>query len=89
MFLPRLMCRLLQVSLSGYDARQRLTAAIHTLHAESDGVYGSPKIWPILQNQGEGCGKHRIARLMREESLCGIPSRKQWKGRKSGDRPGG
>ncbi len=63
------------------------SAAIRTIHADSDGVYGSPKIWPILRNQGEGCGIHRIARLMRKESLLGIPSRKRWKGRKSGDRP--
>ena len=101
MFPLRMMCRLLRVSPSGYYARQRrppsawaqdcqrLTACIRTIHADSDGVYGSPKIWQVLRTQGEGCGKHRIARLMRREGLRGIPSRKRWKGRKSGDRPAG
>ncbi|MCA9465612.1 MAG: IS3 family transposase, partial [Nitrospira sp.] len=59
------------------------------IHATSDGVYGSPKIWQVLRQQGERCGKHRIARLMREEGLRGIPARKPWKGRKSGDCPAG
>jgi len=101
MFPLRLMCRLLHISPSGYYARQRrspspwaqdcqrLTAAIRTLHAESDGVYGSPKIWQILRQQGEGCGKHRIARLMRREGLRGIPAPTRWKRRKSGERPAG
>jgi len=101
MFPLRLMCRLLHVSPSGYYARQRrspspwaqdcqrLTAAIQTLHAESDGVYGSPKIWQRLRQQGEGCGKHRIARLMRQAGLRGIPAPRRWKRRQSGDRPAG
>ncbi|MCA9457077.1 MAG: transposase [Nitrospiraceae bacterium] len=35
------------------------------------GGYGSPKIWRVLRRQCEGCGKHRIARLMRREGLRG------------------
>ncbi|MDH5295761.1 MAG: IS3 family transposase [Nitrospirota bacterium] len=101
MFPLRLMCRLLHVSPSGYYARQRrspspwaqdcqrLTAAIRTIHAESDGSYGSPKIWQRLRQQGEGCGKHRMARLMRQEGLRGIPAPTRWKRRKSGERPAG
>ena len=101
MFPLRVMCRLLRVSPSGFYARQRRspspwaqdcqrpTAAIRTLHAASDGVYGSTKIWQILRQQGEGCGKHRIARLMRREGLRGIPAPKCWKRRKSGERPAG
>lgn len=96
MFPLRLMCRLLHVSPSGYYARQRrppsrraqegqrLTAAIRTIHTESDGVYGSPKIWQVLRTQGERCGKHRIARLMRREGLRGIPAPTRWKRRGSG-----
>ena len=95
------MCRLLRVSPSGYYARQRrspspwaqdcqrLTAAIRTLHAESDGVYGSPKIWQILRTQGEGCGKYRMARLMRQVELQGIPAPARRKRRRSGARPAG
>jgi putative transposase len=101
MFPLPLMCRLLHLSPSGYYARQRrspspraqdcqrLTAAIRTLHAESEGVYGSPKIWQILRQQGKGGGTHRIARLMRREGLRGIPAPKRWKRRKSGERPAG
>ena len=101
MFPLRLMCRLLHVSPSGYYARQRrspspwaqdcqrLTAAIRTIHADSDGVYGSPKIWQVLRTQGEGCGKHRVARLMQRERLRGIPAPTRWKRRRSGDRPAG
>lgn len=97
----RLMCRLLQVAPSGYYARQRrpqsrraqegqrLTAAIRAIYSDSDGVYGSPKVWQVLRQQGEGCGKHRVARLMRREGLCGIPSTKRWKRRGSGERPAG
>lgn len=97
----RLMCRLLQVARSGYYARQqrslsrraqeshRLTAAIRAIYTDSDGVYGSPKVWQVLRQQGEGCGKHRVARLMRREGLCGIPSKKRWKRRDSGERPTG
>ena len=51
------------------------------------GVYGSPKIWQRLRQQGEGCGKHRIARLMRQEGLRGIPALTRWKRWKSGERP--
>ncbi|MGE0528691.1 MAG: IS3 family transposase [Bdellovibrionales bacterium] len=97
----RLMCRLLHVSPSGYYAQQRrppspwaqdcqrLTAAIRTLHAASDGVYGSPKIWQTLRTQGEGCGKHRMARLMRREGLRGIPAPTRWKRRRAGARQAG
>ena len=101
MFPLRMMCRLLKVSPSGYDARQRrspsawaqdgqrLTAAIQTLHAESDGGYGSPKIWQRLRQHGERRGKHRMARLMRQAGLRGIPAPKRWKRRQSGERPAG
>lgn len=53
----RMMCRLLQVSPSGYYASQcrplsrrarenaQLIQEIRRIHAESDGVYGSPKLW--------------------------------------------
>lgn len=101
MFPLRLMCRLLHVSPSGFYARQarppsrraqeeqRLRGTIRLIHAASDGVYGSPKIWQRLRQQGEGCGKHRIARLMRQAGLRGIPAPTRWKRRKSGARPAG
>lgn len=43
----------------------------------------------MLRTQGEGCGKHRIAGLMRREGLWGIRAPKRWKRRGSGPRPTG
>ena len=81
----RMMCRLLQVSASGYYARHtrgpsqrtqantQLLKDIRAIHAASDGIYGSPKMWDELRGQGQRCGKHRVARLMKSEGLQGIP----------------
>jgi putative transposase len=67
-FPVRLMCRCLKVSASGYydwrerplSARardnERLAREIVVLHAESDGVLGSPRIWQDLRYRGERCG---------------------------------
>ncbi len=98
-FPVRMMCRLLQVSPSGYYASQcrslshrekenrQLTQEIRSIHAESDGVYGSPKLWQELQGRGHVCGKHRVARLMKQEGLQGIPARTRWRRGKAGLRP--
>ncbi|MGD9850056.1 MAG: IS3 family transposase [Nitrospirales bacterium] len=95
----RMMCRLLRVSPSGYYAKQRrglslrakanaqLGQELHAIYTEHDGIYGSPKMWQELQTRGQPCGPHRVARLMKREGLQGIPSRKRWRHRKSGDRP--
>jgi transposase InsO family protein len=76
-----LMCQVLGVSRSGYYAwrhrpesprcreNRRLRGKIRTLHKESRGTYGSPRIHQALQAQGEACGRHRVARLMREDDL--------------------
>ncbi len=75
------MCRLLQVSQSGYHAHQRqpmsrrrrenaqLIQEIRRIHTESDGVYGSPELWQELQGQRYGYGKHRVAQFMKQEAL--------------------
>ena len=97
----RMMCRLLRVSPSGYYARQTcaqsrrarenadLTQAIRRIHSANDAVYGSPKVWQELQVQGQRCGRHRVARLMKQAGLQGIPAKKRWRGRKAGQRPEG
>jgi putative transposase len=97
----RMMCRLLEVSPSGYyDWRGRpasrraqenakLLEQIRTLHTESDGVLGSPKIWDELQRRGQRCSENRVARLMRTAQIQGIPAVRRWRGRKSGQRPDG
>ena len=42
---------------------------IRVLHAGSHGIYGSRRITAALRNEGQLCGKNRIARLMREASI--------------------
>ena len=83
-----LMCLLLAVSRSGYyawrsrpesqraqDARH-LMQAIKRIHAASGGVYGSPRIWAELKEEGYRCGRHKVARLMRRAGLMGCPKRR-------------
>ena len=50
-------------------ANQRLRVEIRAIHRESDARYGAPKIYHELQDRGTVCGRHRVARLMREEQL--------------------
>ena len=76
-----LMCRVLQVSRSGYNAwrdrpvsqreraNQMLWREIKTIHEQYRGVYGCPRIHRQLQNQGIQCGHNRVARLMRQNGL--------------------
>ncbi len=83
-----LMCRLLWIKASGYYAwsrrppsrrsqeNSRLRKKIVEIHAESDGVYGSPKVRDELLNLGFDAGKHRVARLMRELGLKGCPKKR-------------
>ncbi|MBK8276307.1 MAG: IS3 family transposase [Nitrospira sp.] len=59
------------------------------LHAQHDGVLGSPRIWEELRYAGEGCGRHRVAHLMRPAGLQGVPQRRCWRRKASGTRPGG
>jgi putative transposase len=97
----RLMCRCLKVSASGYYSwrdrplsgrardNQRLLGHIRRLHAESDGVLGSPRIWETLRYVGESCSKNRVARLMRVNRLQGIPQRTRWHKKPARQRPDG
>ena len=82
------MCKLLNVSRSGYHAwlkrpesrRKRenrdLEAKIRVLHAASHGIYGAPRIHRDLIDDGIRCGKNRVARIMRN---AGIRSRSKKK----------
>jgi transposase InsO family protein len=83
-----MMCRVLKVSRSGYYAwrkrepglreleDQRHAKAIQGVHRESRGTYGSPRVYEALQQAGTPCGKHRIARIMREQGLRGRAARR-------------
>lgn len=95
------MCRCLQVSPSGYyewrerlpstrsQENSRLSERIVALHAQSDGVMGSPRIWEELRYTGETCGRHRVARLMRRMQLYGIPQKRKARCMSPGNRPAG
>jgi putative transposase len=80
-----LMCRVLEVSRSGYHAwaarpvsargveDARLSARIGELHVLRRGVYGSPRIWAdLVLGDGERIGRKRVERLMREAGLSGL-----------------
>jgi putative transposase len=83
------MCRLLQVSRSGFYAwldrpmseRSRadlmLTAKIEAIHRRSRGAYGSPTIHAELADDyGIRVGRKRVARLMRSAGLRGATLRR-------------
>jgi putative transposase len=76
------LCRLLDVSESGYRAwkrggkpqRKRLTdaqmlALIQAIHAEFKGSYGSPRMVKELRGRGFSASKSRVERLMRENGI--------------------
>ena len=84
----KLLCQTLQVTRSGYyvwrecpESRRvqqdrRLFEQIKTIHAASRQTYGSPRIHAALRQQGETCGKHRVARVMRQQGLAAKHRRK-------------
>ena len=98
-FPVRLMCRCLKVSPSGYydwherpmsqrvRDNQRLLGRIEAIHTDSDGVLGSPRMCVELRYLGERCSQNRVARIMRHAGLRGIPQRRRWRHKPSGERP--
>jgi len=85
------MCGVLKVSRSGYYAwgrrepslRQRgneeLLRRIREVHIQSRRLYGSPRIAAELKKQGFGCGKKRVARIMREHSIRGEVKKRRFR----------
>ena len=85
-FPVRLMCRLLEVSRSGFYAwlkrrdslelnDRRLLQLIREIFAQSRETYGSPRIYRELRTRGVRCDKARVERLMRENEIT--PPRKK------------
>lgn len=76
-----MMCRVMGVSRSGYydwfdrppshrqKEDQRLLGRIYEIHEQYRCAYGSDKTWRVLRNQGEACGRHRVARLRRDNQI--------------------
>ena len=77
----RTLCRGLSVAASGYYAwrRQegrvreydniRLLTKIKAIHGRSEETYGSPRIYYKLREDGQTCGRNRVARIMRENGI--------------------
>jgi putative transposase len=82
------MCRVLEVSTSGYYAwRSRpaskraredavLLRRIRTIHAASRETYGVPRVYKEFVENHEPIGRDRIARLMRRAGLRGVSRRR-------------
>lgn len=84
-----LLCRVLKVSRSGFDAwRSRppscrsitnagLTATIRAIHMGSRGTYGAPRVHAELADaHGVRCGRKRVACLMRRAGIAGVCRRR-------------
>ena len=84
----RLMCRVLNVSTSGYYAYlerepssrqredERLKVHIGAIHVRSRGTYGRQRMGRQLLREAVEVGKQRVARLMREMGLQGLPRKR-------------
>ena len=83
------MCRVLEVSTSGYyawrkrpaskraQADARLLRQIRTAHEVSRGTYGAPRVHAELAAAGIRVGRKRVARLMGAAGVVGV-SRRRW-----------
>jgi transposase InsO family protein len=82
------MCRVLQVSPSGYDAwRSRpesrralanrgLLQEVHRLHGQHQGRYGSPRMHAALRAEGYRVSRGRVERLMRRHGFRALARRR-------------
>ena len=85
------LCRVLDVSRSGYYAAKRRPASrravedarlgelIGEIHDESRKTYGAPRVHTMLTRRGERLGRKRVARLMRQERLSGLVPKRRGK----------
>jgi len=83
------MCRVLEVSESGYYAWRkrppcqrkredaRLTSHIRQEFITHQGRYGSPRLHAELKDQGFLCSRKRVARLMREAAMSARRKRRR------------
>ena len=87
-FPVRRMARVLGVSASGYYAwlrrrpsaremaNQALLRRIRQLYTRSYRTYGSPRIYHALRAQGVPCSEQRVARLMRDDGLRAVQTKR-------------
>jgi len=84
----KVICRVLEVSKSGYYAWKRrpksrrridnevLLIEIRRVFVEHNENYGSPRVWDALRKDNIPCSENRIARLMRVDGLAAVQKRK-------------
>jgi len=85
------MCEVLKVSRSGYYAwrtrepssrhrdNEKLLGHIREVHTQSRRLYGSPRITAALKEQSLRCGKNRVARMMKENSIRAAVKKRRFK----------
>lgn len=90
------MCRVLGVSRSGFYAwkkrpisaaaskRGRILKAINQVYVAAKKRYGYLRVHQQLRRQGTSCGRHLVARLMRDNQLVGLHKRRARKPRNVG-----
>ena len=88
-FQVRLMCRVLEVTPSGFYAYLKrpvswraivdevLMAHVRIAFADSGETYGAPRVLRELQEAGLPTSRKRVARLMRQEGLVARPKRRR------------
>ncbi|MEV0695605.1 IS3 family transposase [Streptomyces sp. NPDC050388] len=54
-----------------------LTDRIKEIHADSGGIYGSPRVHAVLRREGVAVGRKRVERLMREADIAGVSPRRK------------
>lgn len=79
-----LMCQLLRIARAGFYAwlhepvsarfqeDKRLLELIRHSYSASHGVYGARRVFADLREAGEACGKHGVARIMREHKIKAV-----------------
>jgi putative transposase len=93
------MCRVLEISTSGYYAWRnrppsrraredaRLQEQIETIHRESRGTYGTPRVYAELAENGVRISRRRVARLMKQAGLEGVSRRRRHRTTRRGNSP--
>lgn len=85
------MCELVEVPRSSFykwmtrvpSAREladaELLVTIRGIYQRSRSTYGAPRVHGQLRRNGHQVGRHRVARVMRENNLVGAHARKKWR----------
>lgn len=86
-----LLCRILEVSRSGFYAwlergpsaraveDERILELIREIHEDSRETYGAPRVQAMLARRAVHVGQKRVSRLMRREGISGLIKRKRGK----------